>query len=64
MRLPNPTRENVFAVPTILPEEFGLQGYIDYEKQFEKSFKEPLNNICESIGWRLEKQADLLDFFV
>jgi DNA polymerase elongation subunit (family B) len=64
MRLPNPTRENVFAVPTILPEEFGLEGYIDYEKQFEKSFKEPLNNICESIGWRLEKQADLLDFFV
>ena len=64
MKLPNPTRENVFAVPTILPEEFGLEGYIDYEKQFEKSFKEPLNNICESIGWRLEKQADLLDFFV
>ena len=63
MRLPNPTRENVFAVPTILPTEFGLENYIDYEKQFEKSFKEPLNNICESIGWRLEKQADLLDFF-
>ena len=64
MKLPNPTRENVFAVPTILPTEFGLEGYIDYEKQFEKSFKEPLNHICESIGWRLEKQADLLDFFV
>jgi len=64
MKLPNPIRENVFAVPTILPEEFGLEKYIDYEKQFEKSFKEPLNNICESIGWRLEKQADLLDFFV
>ncbi len=64
MKLPNPTRENVFAVPTVLPEEFALENYIDYEKQFEKSFKEPLNNICESIGWRLEKQADLLDFFV
>ena len=64
MKLPNPTRENVFAVPTVLPDEFALDNYIDYEKQFEKSFKEPLNNICESIGWRLEKQADLLDFFV
>ena len=64
MKLPNPTRENVFAVPTVLPEEFALQNYIDYDKQFEKSFKEPLNNICQSIGWRLEKQADLLDFFV
>ena len=64
MKLPNPVRENVFAVPSVLPPELGLQDYIDYEKQFAKSFKEPLNNICEAIGWRLEKQADLLDFFV
>ena len=64
MKLPNPIRENVFAVPTVLPPEFKLEEYIDYEKQFEKSFKEPLNNITEAIGWRLEKQADLLDFFV
>ena len=64
MKLPNPVRENVFAVPSVLPPELGLQEYIDYEKQFSKSFKEPLNNICEAIGWRLEKQADLLDFFV
>jgi len=64
MKLPNPVRENVFAVPTVLPPEFQLEEYIDYEKQFEKAFKEPLNNITEAIGWRLEKQADLLDFFV
>jgi len=64
MKLPNPVRENVFAVPSVLPPELGLDEYVDYEKQFAKSFKEPLNNICEAIGWRLEKQADLLDFFV
>jgi len=64
MKLPNPLRENVFAVPMVLPPELGLENYIDYEKQFEKSFKEPLNNICQCVGWSLEKQATLDAFFV
>ena len=63
MRLPNPIRENVFAVPQVLPTELGLDGFIDYEKQFDKSFKEPLNNMCNAVGWSLEKQFDLTAFF-
>jgi len=64
MKLPNPMRENVFAVPNVLPPEFGMEKYIDYEKQFEKSFKEPLNHITEAIGWSIDKQATLDQFFV
>ena len=64
MKLPNPMRENVFAVPTVLPPELTMEDYIDYEKQFTKTFKEPLNNICEAIGWSIDKQATLDDFFV
>ena len=64
MKLPNPMRENVFAVSNVLPPEFGLEKYIDYEKQFEKSFKDPLNTICEAIGWSIDKQATLDQFFV
>ena len=64
MKLPNPMRENVFAVPNVLPPEFGMEKYIDYEKQFEKSFKEPLNHICEAVGWSIDKQATLDQFFV
>ena len=63
MKLPNPIRENVFAVPTVLPVELGLNGFVDYEKQFSKSFKEPLSNICQAVGWSLEKQFDLTAFF-
>jgi len=63
MKLPNPIRENVFAVPTVLPVELGLTGFVDYEKQFSKSFKEPLSNICQAVGWSLEKQFDLTAFF-
>ena len=64
MKLPNPMRENVFAVPTVLPPELSMEDYIDYEKQFSKTFKEPLNNICEAIGWSIDKQATLDQFFV
>lgn len=64
MKLPNPLRENVFAVPQALPSELGLDGYVDYEKQFEKSFKEPLDNVCQCIGWSLDRQFTLDDFFV
>ena len=64
MKLPNPMRENVFAVPNVLPPEFGMEKYIDYEKQFEKSFKDPLNHICEAVGWSIDKQATLDQFFV
>jgi hypothetical protein len=64
MRLPNPMRENVFAVSNALPPELKMEDYIDYEKQFSKTFKEPLNNICEAIGWSIDKQATLDQFFV
>ena len=64
MKLPNPLRENVFAVPQVLPNELGLQEYVDYEKQFEKTFKEPLSHLCEVVGWSLDKRYTLDDFFV
>lgn len=63
MKLPNPVRENAFAFPTYLPEELQLGEYIDYDKQFEKSFKEPLKIITDAIDWRLEKIATLEGLF-
>jgi DNA polymerase elongation subunit (family B) len=63
MRLPNPLRENVFACPGNLPKQLGLDQYIDYDTQFEKSFVEPIKTILDSIGWRVEKKASLDDFF-
>jgi hypothetical protein len=41
-----------------------MEPYLDYEKQFEKSFLEPMRTIAEAIQWKLEKgQATLEDFF-
>lgn len=63
LKLPNPIRENVISVPNTLPKQLGLDTYIDYDTQFEKSFLEPIKTITDAIGWRIEKQQTLEMFF-
>jgi len=63
MKLPNPTRENVFACPGTLPRQLGMDQYIDYDTQYEKAFVEPIKTILDAIGWQVEKKASLDSFF-
>jgi hypothetical protein len=63
MKKPNPTHSHVFAVPTMLPTELGLEKYIDYETQFEKAYLEPLQTILDAIGWVRERKASLEGLF-
>jgi hypothetical protein len=63
MRTPNPVRENVFACPSTLPRQLGLDQYIDYDMQFDKSFVEPIKTILDAIGWQVEKRATLDAFW-
>jgi DNA polymerase elongation subunit (family B) len=60
---PNPVHDHVIAMMTGLPTEFNLHEYIDYEKQFEKSFKKPLAEILKAIGWSPEHVNTLDAFF-
>jgi DNA polymerase elongation subunit (family B) len=63
LKLPNHFRENVISVPDELPKELGLDKYIDYDIQLQKSFIEPIKSILETIGWEVEKTSTLESFF-
>jgi hypothetical protein len=60
---PNIIQENVLSFIQDFPHELGLDKYIDYDLQFEKSFVEPLKTILDSIGWNVEKTVNLELFF-
>jgi len=64
LKKPNIIQENVISFIQDFPKELGLDKYIDYELQFEKSFLEPLKSILDAIGWKVEKTVNLDSFFV
>jgi len=63
LKEPNPTGDTVIAMLNALPDEFELKPYIDYEKQFSKSFLDPIIGILNVIGWEHERKTNIMDFF-
>ena len=64
LRRPNKINENVISFFQTLPKEFGLDKYIDFDLQFQKSFLDPLQVIMDTINWKAEKIATLEDLIV
>ena len=67
LKNPNPYQCNAFTFITDCPQELDIIKYLDYEKQFEKSYVEPLKFITNAIQWQIDEsygtQATLMDFF-
>lgn len=59
----NPFCEDCISFVDKLPLEFQLSQYIDYDKMFEKTFQDAIQNILDSLGWSAQQQATLEDFF-
>ena len=64
LKEPNTLREDVISFIDKLPDEFGLTKYIDYDKQFDKTFLDPLGIIFKTIGWELQETTKLSEFFI
>ena len=65
LRVPNPTTATVIAAPGSIPKELNIEQYIDRDKQFDKSFIEPIKTITDAIGWSVEdtQRVTIEDFF-
>ena len=63
LKKPNIIQENVISFIQDFPNELGLNKYVDYDLQFDKSFVEPLKAILDAIGWNVEKTVNLELFF-
>ena len=63
LKMPNTIQQNVISFPNFLPKELGLHQYIDYNTQFEKTFKEPLKLVSNAINWNLDYVNTIESFF-
>jgi DNA polymerase elongation subunit (family B) len=63
LAVPNPIMEDCISFFGEIPKEFGIEKYVDYRKQFEKSFLKPLENVLECIGWTSKKVITIGSFF-
>lgn len=59
----NPIGDDCISFIDRLPDEFELTPYIDYDKMYEKTFLDAVQNILDSLGWKSKQVATLDDFF-
>lgn len=63
LKMPNHLGQNIISFPNYLPKELKLHDHIDYNQQFDKTFKEPLKLVSDAIKWQLEHVNTLESFF-
>jgi DNA polymerase elongation subunit (family B) len=63
LKIANITHENVIAIKGDPPVELDIENFLDYDLQFDKTFMQPLNAVCNAIGWDSVKIATLDDLF-
>ena len=63
LREPNPLGTNVITFNGVIPPEFKITEYIDYDLMFEKAFLDPLDTLLNAVGWKIKETASLEGLF-
>jgi DNA polymerase elongation subunit (family B) len=63
LKQPNPLQSDVVSFTTVIPKEFGIDDYIDYEAMYEKNFLVQITRVTDVIGWQLEEISTLEHLF-
>ena len=59
LKEPNPAMTPVIGFQSKLPDQFGLTKYIDWDRQFQSAFLDPLQGVLDVVGWRAEEEYNL-----
>lgn len=60
---PNKVNAEAIAWEKIIPEELDIERFIDYNALFKRTFSNPAEHILKCIGWRLDNNKTLANFF-
>lgn len=64
LKQPNPANNShTISFPEKIPEELGMERFVDRNKLFEKSFYNPIKSLMEPCGFQMEKRATLSGLF-
>lgn len=63
LKTPNTLGEDVISFIDKMPPELELSTYIDWNKMYEKTFEDAVQNILDSLGWTTQQRATLEDWF-
>jgi DNA polymerase elongation subunit (family B) len=63
LRPENPTKQSVISVKADYPKDWGLEQFIDYDHQWEKTFLKPIENVFGVVKFTSTKEADLNGLF-
>lgn len=63
LKMPNPIGEDTISWDGKIPPEFGLDGYIDYDRQFQTTFLKPLVDILNLMKWSSEPRHKMGSFW-
>lgn len=61
LKIPNVFFSHVLSAPQGCPPEWNIDKWLDYDKQFEGTFIDPLETILQCAGWTTKFEASLFD---